>query len=832
MRTKIIICIAAILVFAGGVGAWFWLQGRSDGPPAGQDKTSTTPSIQLVVSGLDDSQLTRESSLQVEVESTSPDQIVRVEFYIDDKLITYSTRPPFAVTLSLDGLALGEHRLQAAAYGMQGGIGRSDIFRFVINESQSVEPADEASAAIVSGGALAQSQSGSLSTGSSSGGQNNSQNEEGGGNNGGGGGGDPDPDPDPGDTTPWPDEPPALICGNSSILNGPSSPPMGAVVVAAGNNNAVDFEQPNTIYWFAPGTHTIGTDPLSQIIPGDNSTFVGAPGAVLDGQNINQYAFTQHGQNVTIQNLTIINFETPQNEGTVNHDSGEGWLIEYNTIQNNGGGGVFGGTDNVVRYNCLKDNGQYGFQVYSGLGDGPENVTIDHNEVAGNNQDDWETQIEGCGCTGGGKFWDADNVDVTNNYVHDNLSVGLWADTNDNDFLIEGNYIEDNLSQGLFYEISYNMIVRNNFFIGNGVIAGPDNPGFPTAAIYLSEAGGDSRVPARTDKIEIYDNKFVDNWSGIVLWENADRFCASPSNTSTGVCTLVNPSVATLANCTDPANGGSVDEEPYYSDCRWKTQNVRVHDNTFEMDRDSIPNCTTNTACGFQGIFSNVGTSPSWSPYMGEVIQEDITFNQNNLFHDNTYIGDWYFKAKAQDRVYNFAIWQNAPFLQDNGSLFNGEDHLTVTNALDANTATLEGGTGLWVSWFSTTIARTTTEAHGGSYSLQVNITAPFGWGVELSNPAGFPVTPLDKNISFWAKTNSGAGLGATLELGWQDEDQNLLRTDTVTLSSLTSSWQEATASITPPVGVATVRLSFTHSSGTNGNALYLDDIVVGDVDN
>ena len=33
------------------------------------------------------------------------------------------------------------------------------------------------------------------------------------------------------------------------------------------------------------------------------------------------------------------------------------------------------------------------------------------------------------------------------------------------------------------------------------------------------------------------------NWSGVVLWENADRFCGSPNNTSTGYCTLVNTSV-------------------------------------------------------------------------------------------------------------------------------------------------------------------------------------------------------------------------------------------------------------------------------------------------
>jgi hypothetical protein len=53
-----------------------------------------------------------------------------------------------------------------------------------------------------------------------------------------------------------------------------------------------------------------------------NSTYVGGPGAILDGQGKNNYAFTQHARNVTIKYLTIRNFVAPMNEGTVNHDSG------------------------------------------------------------------------------------------------------------------------------------------------------------------------------------------------------------------------------------------------------------------------------------------------------------------------------------------------------------------------------------------------------------------------------------------------------------------------------------------------------------------------------
>ena len=76
----------------------------------------------------------------------------------------------------------------------------------------------------------------------------------------------------------------------------------------------------------------------------------------------------------------------------------------------------------------------------------------------------------------------------------------------------------------------------------NGIGSGPSNPRFPTSAIYISESGGDKRVPGKySGKLEITDNTFVNNWSGVILWENSNRFCNSAANTSGGYCTLVDP---------------------------------------------------------------------------------------------------------------------------------------------------------------------------------------------------------------------------------------------------------------------------------------------------
>ena len=459
------------------------------------------------------------------------------------------------------------------------------------------------------------------------------------------------------------------VCGNAALLNGPSTAPVGAITVPAGDNSLFDFSRAGKVFWFAPGVHTLGSDEYSQIIPASNSAFIGSPGAVLDGQHVNLYAFTGQATGVTVEHLTIRNFGgagANNNEGVVNHDAGHGWTVQYNTVQGNAGAGVFVGSSNTVKYNCLTQNGQYGFSAYEP--DGVANVVIDHNEISYNNTYLWETDSPGCGCTGGGKFWATNKATVTNNWFHHNHEgPGLWADTNNNDFDIENNVFSDEENSGIIYETSYNALIKNNTFLRTANVSGPANPDFPTSAIYLSESGGDSRVPARYQTITITGNTFTDNWSGVVIWENADRFCNSPADTSTGDCTLVNPSVVKLSTCVS----GTINKPPYYSDCRWKSQNIQVAANTFSLTPSHIgAACTPANGCGFQGLFSNWGTYPSWSPYQGDVIEQAITFNQSNVFSNNTYVGPWQFMAHDQDVTLTAAQWQAAPYKQDAGSSF------------------------------------------------------------------------------------------------------------------------------------------------------------------
>ncbi|MDQ6949951.1 MAG: right-handed parallel beta-helix repeat-containing protein, partial [Actinomycetota bacterium] len=514
--------------------------------------------------------------------------------------------------------------------------------------------------------------------------------------------------------TGYPLTPPAHICDNPDELSGPSSPPAGAIRVPAGDNHdLLDHEYFQGVagltYWFAPGVHTLGPSEFGQISPLKNTTYIGAPGAILDGQKLNRYAFTYAASGVTIRYLTIQNFVTPNNEGTVNHNSGSSWTIEHSTIRDNGGAGLFLGSNNVIRYNCLTRNGQWAFTNNTGV----SAVTMDHNEISFNNADDVQ-----CCSAGGGKFWAVRGAMVTNNWVHHNYRQGLWADTNAVDFVIEGNYINDNDAEGIFYEASYNAYIHNNTLKRNALVKGRSfadrGATFPVSAIYISESGGDSRLPGHSP-LEISGNYLEDNWGGVTLWENADRFCNTTGSTAEGECPQAG--VGTIATCVP----GTIEVAPYLSDCRWKTQNVLVHDNDFRVDKGAL-DCV-GTQCGQVGIFSKPGETPPWSPYLGNVVQEAITFNQGNRFYNNSYVGDWHFDGYDIGRVLDFATWRAAPYAQDAGST------LVAAPAVARVTAappTVGAGGQVSVSWSG--IATPTATDWVGLYAVGAPDSAYRSW--------------------------------------------------------------------------------------------------------
>jgi hypothetical protein len=96
----------------------------------------------------------------------------------------------------------------------------------------------------------------------------------------------------------WPATP-SPVCASRSALDGPVSAPAGAVTVPAGDSSTVNFGLADTTYWLSAGIPTLGADQYAQIVPGNDSTYLGAPGAIVSGQGKNHYAFTGRATHVT-----------------------------------------------------------------------------------------------------------------------------------------------------------------------------------------------------------------------------------------------------------------------------------------------------------------------------------------------------------------------------------------------------------------------------------------------------------------------------------------------------------------------------------------------------
>ena len=446
----------------------------------------------------------------------------------------------------------------------------------------------------------------------------------------------------------------------------------------------------NTTYWFASGKHTNVSIQVS-----DGDTFLGAPGAIIDGGKTIRYAFSGQyndtaDQAVTIKYLTIENFAPDQGAGAVNGNGNNGWTEEYDLMQyNSPGAAMMLGGHNTVKDNCLTQNGEYGFNGYSYVnqtyGDtftgGATNIAFTNNDVSYNN-----TQKTSSGIEGGGKFWQDGNVTVTGNYFHDNInSPGVWMDTDNAGFLVQHNYFSNNGASGLMYEISYNADIIDNTFVNNGIKAGPENPGFPTGAIYISESGGNSAVASNySGELNIKNNVFNNNWSGVVLFQNSNRYAGDGQDPGT----LTPPSGVDMQTWINndaphmcPAHLAETSPVDYHSLCQWRTQNVSVQHNQFTFNpSDSIfgGKCTQANNCGQNALFSPYSSTAAYPAY---TISNLVSNSQDNVFSDNAYTGPWSFVYFNQGDIATWSQWTSSlKNVQGSGNNFGKQDAHSTLN--------------------------------------------------------------------------------------------------------------------------------------------------------
>jgi hypothetical protein len=451
-----------------------------------------------------------------------------------------------------------------------------------------------------------------------------------------------------------PAAPPANICGNASILDGPETQPPGSVAVSTSESlpSLVENEPAGTTFYIESGIHYLGSGQFNQVPTKNGDTFIGAPNAIIDGQFNNYYAFVGSSTNVTIEYLTIQNFGPPfgsQQQSEVNQGLSSGWKVLYSTIRGNDGAGVQDAAYNNDSYDCLYGNGQYGYQTSE------HNFTLNHDTIVLNDMDNVEQTPYSCGCSGGGKSWISSNGTISDDYVADNFNVGIWVDTDNYNINITKDYILNNLDEGIIYEASYNGRISHDTVIGNAQGGPVGATGFAVPAVYISESGGDGRVSSHNAIFNITNNTLIDNSGGIVLWENSNRHCDDGFD---GVCTLGDPAVANSTSCENIPDSESTNPALYWG-CRWRTMNDLIENNyemfNFTKTACRLYNSRAASYCGYAAVFSEDGQP---GPYTGERLPWNITYLQNNHFNNNTYVGNWLFDPYNQGESVNLTIWQ------------------------------------------------------------------------------------------------------------------------------------------------------------------------------
>jgi hypothetical protein len=509
------------------------------------------------------------------------------------------------------------------------------------------------------------------------------------------------------------------------------------VVLPTGTRSYASYQlKPDTVYYLLPGTHIGGfqADKNDAFVGG----FSGGRPTILSGnysaggQAIDSNTTSGNQPGVTIEYLTIEKFQPNPNAAAVNQEANTGWTIKYNTITGNvPGAGVIAGTDNTLKDNCMTLNGQYGFQSIDtdgfgkdSLTGGPYDITVKGNEISYNDTCDFSGLLNNraigwsnhnpvppryrnprCGTVtpngdqGGFKLWRTNGVTVKNNYIHNNWGPGAWADTDNANTTFADNVITDNEGEAIVEEISYNFSITNNYLADNGWADGLNNPGFPTAAIYISESGSDttfggvpacaeascSRQGAYPTRSVISGNALVDNAGSIFLWQNSNRYCndgfddgcplvdGGPSGPFTPAGCSANLPSATISTTTHIGNKTGSPPADWWNGCIWRTENVSITHNTIDFSPAHIMHCNHDDwpDCGAGGIFSEYSSTTTYKSPGAWIIPTQLTFSQNDIWSHNTYNGPSTFYAWNQgngDNPVSWADWTGSVSQGDNCS--------------------------------------------------------------------------------------------------------------------------------------------------------------------
>jgi hypothetical protein len=302
--------------------------------------------------------------------------------------------------------------------------------------------------------------------------------------------------------------PPATIPPNVSRCVANGGVPIGT---ADNAQSIVNAHGAGTTYLVKAGLH----DRNFSVRPKAGDTFCGEPGAVLDGGRSLQTAFSGQATNVTLDSITVQNYNTGRQRGAIQPDThANGWTVRNVSALRNYWAGLMGADGMRILGGHYNDNDQLGISgnaatgiVLDGLDGDP--ATLDGPELARNH-----ILHADCGYEAGGMKWDQGHVIIRNAVVRDNDCKGLWSDGNGK-ALVEHSLVEGNRDEGVYIEISQDTVIRNNRIYRNGL-----------GNSHTWYWNGGVTVPGSYN-VEVYGNRLSGNYNGITGVQQ-DRPDATP----------------------------------------------------------------------------------------------------------------------------------------------------------------------------------------------------------------------------------------------------------------------------------------------------------------
>ena len=266
------------------------------------------------------------------------------------------------------------------------------------------------------------------------------------------------------------------------------------------------------------------------------------------------------------------------------------------------------------RRNCLSNNGQYGFNAYSlGRGDVSCSSQRDRRATTPTTGSTASQAVAAPAAASSGTSTAPRSPATTCTTTR---VSGCGPTPTTRGFLFEGNYISDNDAEGIMYEISYNAAIRTTRSSATGSSRVRPTPASPRRRSTSPSRAATRGSTGTTASLVISGNVFTRQLvRGRRLGERRPVRRLPGQHAAPATRPWSTP-VATAKTCATPniVKRAVLQRLPVEDTESRGTKTTP----SASVRRNLGSKCTAANGCGFNGLFSNYGTYPDWSPYKAD----------------------------------------------------------------------------------------------------------------------------------------------------------------------------------------------------------------------